>query len=207
MQNFSFRYYNASLLVPFILVLSAILDSVVLLAIEQLQFNQIIRMPSNAAIIGLIIFLVDKYLWKVLPFSFLVKVPNLNGRYKGSISFSRNNQQQEKECVLEIYQTASIIKVTSYFRKEDSSQETRSISVVENIIFNEDNTKDLMFYYQNKGTEGRNEFDPHDGINVLKCIKKEKGFVLKGYYFTNREPQTQGNIEVKFISMKVLNHF
>jgi hypothetical protein len=150
-----------------------------------------------AAVIGVIFYCYDKWCWKWPVFKWLNKVPNLNGHYSGKITFNYDGEDREKECSLMIKQTCSQIKVTSIFNKDDENS-TRSNSIEAFITQDEIGDKKLYFYYQNSGScVNGDTLDQHDGVNVLDInFEKRKVVSLDGYYFTNRNPQTKGCMEV-----------
>jgi hypothetical protein len=194
----SFKHYRATPLIILILILATAIDWL-FLKIAPYLHDHIVRAPSNAAIITLFLAAYDKWLWKFPILRLLVTVPNLNGRYRGSLSSSYNGNSIEKECVIEIFQTAS--KTTIYlFANNEQKERSYSKSVSEVIHDDEDNEHQLLFTYYNYGLDDK-KLSSHEGFNHLKVIRKKKNTIkLKGHYFTNREPQTRGEISVKFES-------
>jgi hypothetical protein len=201
----SLKHYRATPLIIFILMLATTIDWLFGKIAPHLH-DHIIRAPSNAAIIGLILTAYDKWLWKLKVLGLLVTVPNLNGRYRGSLMSSYDGNSVEKECVIEIFQTAS--KTTIYlFAKNQQKEQSYSKSVSDVIHDNEDNQHQLLFRYYNYGSDDK-KLNGHEGFNQLKVDRKKDGTIkLKGHYFTNREPQTRGKISVKFESHRRKQRF
>lgn len=140
--------------------------------------------------------LYDKYLWKLPVLNLLNNVPNLNGIYEGKIAYHYNEQDNTKSCRLEIKQTCSSIKVKSIFNK-DGENDTQSVSREAFIKTDDVGDQHLYFYYHNQGScKNGDTLDSHDGMNVLEILKEKETVKLKGYYFTNRNPQTKGCMEV-----------
>lgn len=132
-------------------------------------------------------------------FSCLVKIPDLNGKYEGTVEYHWDGKDQSKNCNLYIQQTASLLKVKCYFRKEG---ENETFSESKKAFFDTDEMGNcsLYFYYQNRGSDkGGDTLDQHDGMTVLRVIKEGKEIKLEGYYFTNRTVQTKGRIKVSKI--------
>ena len=149
----------------------------------------------TAIVMGFLTFY-DKYFWKLPVLNLLTTLPDLNGDYEGEIGYHYNGQDGTKSCKLTINQTCSIIKVKSIFSK-DGENDTQSVSTEAFIKTDQAGDQLLYFYYHNAGSSKSGDtLDAHDGMNVLEIIKDNKSLTLKGYYFTNRNPQTKGCMEV-----------
>src|SRR5690349_8288867 len=125
----SFKNYRVTPLVVSILILAKAIDWL-FLKIAPYLHDHIVRAPSNAAIIVIILTVYNNWLWKFPVLQLLVTVPNLNGRYRGSLFSYYNGESIEKECVIEIFQSAS--KTTVYlFSNNDQKERSYSKSVSE----------------------------------------------------------------------------
>ncbi len=207
----NFKYYKTAPLITIILMLAGAIDYILQkLIVPFLTDNGIdfLRAPGNAAIIASIFILYDHFLWKVPIFNLLIKVPNMNGRYTGKIKYEFINKSFEKPCMVEIAQTASKIKIHSYFEK-DNDEKTCSISIVEDIQKAEDGFFDIYLFYQNHGSKKDGKLDSHEGANKLRYFpsRKNKKSKLTGHYFTNRNIQTRGEIEVLYKCKKLKGEF
>jgi len=207
----SFKYYRTIPLVIVILVLAGGLDAVIegwLVHILEDKGIGFMRAPSNAAIIGGILLLYDKVLWKYPVLNWLVKVPNMAGRYKGFIHYEWNNKAETKECFIEVVQTASSIKLRSYFSNEHN-EKTTSQSLVEDIRQELDGHFAVHLFYNNEGSKKDGVLDCHEGANKLRYLPGKKGEAAKltGHYFTNRQTQTRGEMEANFVSTKLKGEF
>ncbi len=207
----SFQYYRTKPLIIAILLLTGLVNYFLLHiakpAIDYFSLEEI-RLPSTLAIVTFILFLYNQYIWKWAPLGWLVKVPNVNGRYKGNIDFVWANTPDKKECTVEIVQTASSIKVSTYYNNGDK-EKTSSKSVVEAIQKEDDGFYTIYFFYHNGGTKGDGKLDSHEGATVLKYLpaEKNKPAQLTGHYFTNRKTQTRGEIKAYFKSKKIKGKF
>jgi hypothetical protein len=201
----SFKHYRATPLIISIIVLATAIDWA-FLQIAPYLHDHIVRAPSNTAIIALLLTVYDKWLWKLPILKWIVTVPDLNGRYRGSLSSSYNGKSVKKDCVIEIFQTAS--KTTIYlFSSNDQKERSYSKSVSEVIHEEEDNEHQIFFAYYNYGSDDK-KLSGHEGFNHLKITGKKSNVIkLQGQYFTNREPQTRGEIRVKFESKKRKERF
>jgi hypothetical protein len=207
----NFKYYKTGYLISLIILLASILDWSIgtyilpLLSNNHLEF---LRIPSNAAIIGGLLMLYDQFLWKWPLFNLLVIVPDMNGRYIGKINYTFNKDACSKECVVEIHQTASKIHVRSFFNSENG-QRTDSRSFIEAIAKGHDGIYSIYLLYSNGGSKADRKLDTHEGANVLNYLKQttKSPSKLIGYYFTNRQKQTKGEIEVVFESKEIKGIF
>lgn len=203
----NFKYYNTKYLIVVILLLSFVFDKIIndcLLPLLVSYNFGFIRVPGNVSLITLFLILYDNYLWKFPIFKLLVTIPNISGRYKGFIKYNFDGKLSKIKCIIEIIQTASNIKLHTYI-KNSSNEKSQSISIIESIIKDTDNFYKVYFFYFNGGNKMDSTLDAHEGANVLKYypkIKNDKSKLI-GHYFTNRNIQTKGEIEVIFKSKKI----
>ncbi|MBI9108663.1 MAG: hypothetical protein JEZ04_18100 [Spirochaetales bacterium] len=191
-MQIKFTNYRPQVLIPFI----GLLWTISSWALSGLWGYGVLQGTGPTAIVMLFLAAYDNLLWKLPILNLMNTIPNLNGKYIGDISFHWNGQDGDKSCNLEIKQTCSNIKVKSIFNKEDEN-DSQSISTEAFIKTDEAGDRHLYFYYHNRGScKDGDTLDPHDGMNVLEILKEEKVVRLKGYYFTNRNPQTKGCMEV-----------
>lgn len=203
-MDFSLRYYRTAYLVTAVVLLSAAIDWVVASYLVPSTSGSI-RMPTNGALILGFLYIYNRWLWKYPVLRILVKVPDLSGRYEGRIVFTFDGVKGEKECAIEIYQSASELKISMFNQQYGGEEQTSSKSVIEEVVLDNGNYE-LWFAYRNSGNPNTS-LDPHDGLNVLKVLetKKKKKRLLKGFYFTNRIKQTRGEIEVRYKSNNKIN--
>ena len=191
-MSINFRYYNTLLLVSLVGILW-ILSYWVLSWFWNYGFLQGI---APITLIFTLLLIYDRWLWKYPMLSLLVRVPNLNGKYTGSVKYSLNGRNQFKACTLEIQQNASHIKVRCTFGDSD---DTRTKSDSKEALFTRDELGNykLLFFYENLGNQQNSgDLDYHCGFNVLDIKRENGGVELDGFYFTNRNPQTKGTLAV-----------
>ena len=139
----------------------------------------------------------NDFFWKWPINKYLIKIPNLNGKYKGKVKYSYHKKDQEKEVSMAIKQNASHISIKCTFRKEGES-DTKSDS--KEAILSKDSAGDysLIYYYQNEGSHNSGDsLEQHDGFGKLEVnLSDPIKVTLEGFYFTNRSPQTKGHIKV-----------
>lgn len=208
MKNYYFMYYKPNLLVPIIIVLGSAISAFLAFAIELINIKtpfEYYQYPTATVIVGFLLFLITEKWWKYKPFSLIFISADISGRYEGKITFVHpiTLQTSEKIAVMEIIQSGALIKIRSFFQKENGTEYTISESDVETIKKLEDGSLELHFTYRNKGLQSK--LTEHCGTNILRFYKNQEGQFMEGLYYTNREPQTKGEIRLKFES-KTLKH-
>ena len=150
-------------------------------------------------LVAFLLGLYDKWLWKFPVLNCMVKIPDLTGKYEGTVEYHWDGENQSKSCNLNIQQMASFIKVKCSFHKKGEN-ETSSESKRAFFDTDEMGNCSLYFYYQNRGSgKGGDTLDQHDGMTILQVIEEGEDIKLEGYYFTNRRTQTKGHIKVSKI--------
>lgn len=208
MENNFFRYWKPRHLAGVILVIGTIVSYLISWLVPFLtdSFNiNYYQFPATGAIVLIILGLINIHWWKHFPFKYFFWVPNMSGRYEGLIKYNYLGSEEEKQCFVEVIQNGLKIKVNSYFQKNNGSEKTLSKSLVETISPEDDGTYSIVLTYRNNGIQGK--FSEHCGTNILKFINNGDGRFLKGIYYTNREPQTKGIMEVSFISKTLKNDY
>ena len=144
-------------------------------------------------------------MWKWQISKPLVDLPNLNGRYEGTLNSTyidpSSQQQTQKKCVLEIKQTASYIKINSYYGDLNSNnQSSCSTSVSEEIIKSSNDIFEIFYIYTNDANSLETQLHNHKGTCSLKYYPDIK--TLEGEYYNQRG--YQGTIKVSFTQEKTL---
>ena len=207
----NFKYYKTSRLILVIILLAISIDFLLnelIVPFLKSKGIEFFRAPGNVAIIAMILAFYDKFLWRFPFFNLLVSVPHIAGRYKGIIKYEFQGISDEKECCIEVKQSASKIKIHSYFNN-DENEKTDSKSLIEDIRLEEDGFFDIYLFYINNGNKMNSTLDCHEGANKLRYIPASKGrkAQLFGHYFTNRQIQTRGEIEAEFESHHLKGKF
>jgi len=209
----NFKYYHTGTLILIIISLSVVIDSAItskLYPYLTLHFHlgPQFKLPTTETIVGGILLVYNEYLWKLPVFNYLVSLPNMNGRYEGRIAYERLGKSEEKNCVIEIKQSASMVKVCSYFNN-DEKEKTSSISLIEEIKKDDNGFYTIHMFYLNGGAKIDGSLDCHEGACTLKFLpdKEPTKRKLIGHYFTNRLKQTRGEIEATYSSAKINGKF
>ena len=162
---------------------------------------------SSVSLIMFFIYLLNEFLWKYILFKWLIDVPNLNGRYEGTLESSyldsKTNTNTTKKCVIEIVQNASKITINSYYADKDGTETSDSESFSEEIIKKNNGFYDLYYFFKNDANTLSNGLSDHSGACKLTFYPQKKE--LKGVYFNNR--LYKGNIFVKFTSKHIEGKF
>ncbi len=201
MKNDYFQYYHPKLLIPLLVFLGVAFY----LGNQLFDAHWGVSVSIISIITGMLV-IIDKYLWKYRPFSFLFWSTNLEGRYEGVIEYCdpQTGNQTKKKTAIEISQTGSSIKIQSYFGNERKNEQTISRSLHTSLVRDDHGEYSIVFTYENGGNT-RLGFSPHYGTNIFRVIEsKDKIKALKGEYYTNRLPvQTKGTIRVDYKSKKL----
>lgn len=205
------KYYKTVPLITIILLMAWAIDFLLQQFLIPLLIEhgvEFLRAPGNAAIIASALLIYNQYLWKLPVFKLLVKIPDMSGRYTGKIKYEYDGVLCEKDCAVEVSQTASKIKIRSYFNNA-GNEKTNSNSVIEEIHKTEDGFFNIYFFYQNAGSKINGDLDSHEGTNIIRFFPgtKKKKRKLAGHYFTNRQKQTRGEIEVYFSTNNLKGEF
>jgi hypothetical protein len=199
-MDFSFKYYKSKPLLGF-----AIFITILMIFLSK-HLPSWIPVPTTVATLSGLLFLYDKYLWKRIPW--LLKIPNISGRYKGKLtsSWRVDDNQEEIDIFIEITQTGSGLHIRQFNKNLKTGQLTQSSSNNENLSVRPDGNLNLSFGYVNEGEATQDELTKHDGFCVLDIQKHDKK--MNGIYFTNRHPQpTRGEITATFEKEEIMGRF
>ena len=211
-----FKYYNPGAIIPFLLIVGTLLSSLSSYIIPLLTNSIQIRyyqFPSATILIGSVVYIIDKWLWKYRPFSWLFWIDDFSGRYEGVLCYQYQDNGVTKYGKLEhvkiISQTGSSINIVSFTKKQDGSLSSPSNSKGMYVEHTQDGQHfNLIYNYLNEGSTDQG-FPPHYGTEVVKFIKEEINKELSGSYFTNRTPfQTKGEFKnLKWVSNNKTHDF
>lgn len=136
-----------------------------------------------------------KFIWKWRFVQKIHTVPNLAGKWKGTLitSFQENGKKKEMDVTLRIKQDWNKISIISSFITSESCSKTAS-------LYSDSNEGIVLTFTYNNTASGNVDWDSkmHTGCNIL-TLSEDKD-ILEGYYFTNRGVNgTHGSIKVKKI--------
>lgn len=183
---------NERKMVPlYIAIVSVLLGLYIqsLIATNNIAVPWWIEVPSVFALYGVLYALFDKYLWKYRVFRLvgIVKTPNLNGTWKGTILSSYNNFKLPYSMNVKIIQNWT--KMSILLKTNSSS----SYSTIAGITT--ENPEKMMLTYQYVNEPNDNSpatMHMHRGTAILD-IEVDCNKLIGGCY-SNRERQTYGRL-------------
>ena len=125
--------------------------------------------------------------------------PDFRGRWEGTIL--REGESDPYKFVVEIRQTLSKVWVNTY-----SHRSTSQSSIAEIATDDSEGNFMLCFLWQGDDAEIPQRNIPKGifhGYSLLQLYENETPKKLSGPYFTDREPQTKGKIELNWISFEL----
>ncbi len=147
--------------------------------------------PSVAGFYALFYLVFDRWLWR-LPFlhsSRLLRVPNLNGRWNGSVTSSFNGHATNHDAYLEIHQTWTELSVCL---RTDRSQ---SRSLIGTITTQDPTTGTLGYEYFNEPKANAvANMQIHRGTARLNLTTLDDRWLLEGEYYSGRGRQSFGTL-------------
>lgn len=217
-MKLNFKYYHTGSLIILILVLSVLyvmLKETLRAAIripESMQeslssLNDYLGWVSPIAFIGIVLFIINQYLWKFPWMKWLVDLPDLNGRYKGELISSyvgTDGKPVQKDCVIEIRQNASAIHVFSYYSDKGSTvQSSKAYSISEEIVKEKNGSFKLYYLYSNEPDSMIEALNKHDGTAKFTYLADKKQ--LAGEYYNHR--LNKGTMNVVYEGKQLLHRF
>jgi len=202
MKNSFFNYFRSSILVSIIVIFG------IVLYIAKTHWQLSIAVSS---IVTMLLLIISKYLWNINPFKWLFWVDDFSGRYEGILEYSycdeRGIQQSGKLKHIKIVnQNGSRISIASFTLRKDGGRSSPSYSRGLYVEQTEDEHHfRIIYHYLNEGNQQLG-YSPHFGTDVLKFIRIGNKKVLKGGYYTNRNPQTRGEYQTLTWVSNDLNH-
>lgn len=176
-----------------------------LLSLFRYEIPWWMESPSVFGTMALLYFLFDRYFWRWDLFRKIrfIKVPNLNGRWIGSISSSFHNHETQTPAVIEIQQTSSKILVAMYL------QESSSKSILSSFVTCDDGQCELHYEYANiPQADAKETMRIHFGTAQLRCYEESDSIFLGGcYYCSARDRATYGTMKFSKEGEKLLRRF
>jgi len=202
----NFKYFKIGTLIPFLIILALLLQPISDWVVAWLntipQISKVVPYVDSLSTLGMIsivLAIINFWGWKCIIFKWLIDVPNLNGRYVGKLSssFQTNGQNTERDCVLEIRQTASGIHINAYTGDINTGVTSSTSSTTsEQIIKQSSGFFELFYIFSNTPNTTAVQLNNHDGTAhfiYYPDIKK-----LEGSYYNQRK--NDGTIIVTFDS-------
>lgn len=154
-----------------------------------------IETPSIPAVYAVLFWTFDKYLWKMPIFKKLgiIIADDLNGKWVGIVRSSYDEFKTDIHAELVIKQTATRVKIYGKFNQ------SKSVSVHENFGISEaDDQIALFYFFRNEPSyDATQTMATHEGST--KLLYDSENDTLSGYYYSGRDRNNHGTIEVKRI--------
>jgi len=186
---------NERKLVPLLLIIVSVLFAWFLnriLGVLQFTLPWWIDAPSVIGFYGIFYAIFDKYLWRisVLQRIGLMKLPNLNGTWKGSITSSFDTHAIKYDATIEIRQSWARISINL------RTQNSKSHSLTAAILMENPSNIILSYEYLNEPiSRAKTTMHIHRGTARLTLICS--GQVLEGEYYSGRDRQNFGALSLK----------
>lgn len=155
----------------------SIMISSLLLLIDLKLIGKFI-LPSGFLIYGLFVQLFDKLLWKVKPISYLIKIPNLNGKWSGNASMTSGLNESLYVTITQTWKRIDIVVETD---------ETIANVLSATFYFDNEKNKYLKYIYSIKPTKPDPSFNRYgEGCTELRYRNDNNKETLEGTFFSSK---------------------
>ena len=147
--------------------------------------------PSAFALYGLILLTFDRFLWKLKPFSWLAGIPDLTGRYSGTVTTLPSDSSPESTQTAEVSIKQTWLKIEMTLRTEL----TISHLTLCGFQVEDDESLQMLATYlvcERRPIKGKNSYG--EGTQTL-LVKKTKNLVLSGQYYSTKH--RGGYVDIK----------
>lgn len=175
--------------IPLVLAVLSIISSYVLgELVEWLQWKNLwwLDLPAVFGFYGLFWLAFDGWMWRwpLLHDTRIVRVPDLNGHWKGYVRSSFDGQAENRPVDVDIEQSWTKIRVV--LRTEHS----RSMSVIGAVMIYDGPEPWLTYEYRNEPKSGAAAtMHAHRGLTRLEVLERN---MLEGEYYSGRDRENQG---------------
>jgi len=156
-------------------------------------------------LVGLFWLYFDKIGWRQSFFrvgGWLCNTPNLNGRWEGKVD--RASENTPHGFVVEIRQTFSKLKMHTY------SANSKGNSIACRFVTDETEEKYILvvaWKCRTRCFDDQDNYEEFYGTSIIEYSVQGKTRKLEDHYFTDRNPQTRGNIDVAWVGNKLHDRF
>lgn len=152
-----------------------------------------VALPTPMALYLIIRGAFSRYAWRlgISRQMGIVKIPDLNGIYKGYL-WSSHDERDKHPCTLIISQTWTDISIQGKFSKSNSFNMVTGISVEGTAA-----PRLTYEYWSEPSSDAAESMHAHRGTIWFDIIFDERTIELKGDYYTGRGRETIGRIEVR----------
>lgn len=158
-----------------------------------------LEVPSPLGFYGIFYTAFDRWLWKWILFRKigLVKVPELNGAWNGSLTSSFHEHSQQLKAEIRISQTWTQIRIVL------ETEASKSNSKIAAILTEDPDCIELSYEYLNEPRAKADKgMQTHRGTAHFIFRKTKDSESLKGEYYSGRDRQNYGTLEFKRVCQK-----
>ena len=140
----------------------------------------------------IILWIFNRYLWSLPVFSFLFKVPNLNGKWEGTITLPITDNREKEETLNVVLLVTQNWNTIDFVLKGPGTVSTASIAY---ISINNPKNIIVKWVYQVKDRTGLSSTNQSgEGVTELSLIADSNIPQLEGHYYSNLG--RKGNLKV-----------
>jgi len=155
-----------------------------------------IESPSVLFFYGLLFIVFDKWAWKFFSKIGIIKIPNLTGEWTGHLRSSFDEHGTPVKVTLKIFQTWTRIRILLDAEQSWSQSETAYVTL------NTPEGKYLYYQYMNEPKMlVAKTMSIHHG--TAKLLLDEKQDTLVGEYYSGRDRQNYGSLDLKRSTMHI----
>lgn len=150
-----------------------------------------IDVPSVFAVFGLLVYMFDQVVWRVLPgwVKRYLGIPDLNGTWRGVLKTTYDEFKHEHQVEVEIEQTWRRISI----RLKANHSSSRSLTAT--ITTNQSKCSTLSYEYWNEPRpDALKTMEMHRGTAIFELASPDK---MEGHYYTGRGREKRGMIALK----------
>lgn len=161
----------------------------------ELGKDNYVILGTTSSIVAAFWFAYDRFMWrwKLGPWVRFSNLPDLNGEWFGDVN--RLGEQAPHSFKMVITQTYSHISI------ETSTDKSKSVSISANFMVDETGKVFDLQNYWTCTTEKRDDpsgsMEDFKGFSYISIRQDIEVIVLKDYYFTDRNPPTQGRLTLR----------
>ena len=198
-ENRSFTVRFASIISVITAILSLALAGVSI----GVKLPVLLRFLGIISLVALLVsILLNRWLWRAWPFSWILQIPDFAGRWEGW--YRRSVDDKWRETAHEIFQNALDIDAEAWGPENWSRGTCSAIIVTSHGLTNE-----LVWAYKTEPTTLTSQpGDTHAGVHFLHIVEKDGERHILGKYINDRAHQdgrkgAVGEIRLKWVSKKL----
>ena len=192
MHDYAIDSRERVLVVRILFVASALVSgiSAALIPADLLPIRWLLPVPSIPLVFGVSYWAFDNWLWRwpFLRVLRLINVPDLRGKWMGTVASSYTGFEKTQSVTVAIEQTWTKIAVRL------NAAESRSWSITASVLTNAPEGLVLTYLFDNQPeAESDETMERFRGTTVLVRTAADR---LEGYYYTGRGRETHGSLKL-----------